>query len=214
MDIEQRVRVWEGSLTIPTYPVGTPDKNPMFLEKRVYQGSSGQVYPYAVIDRIEDRAVPVEHRALFLENEFLLVIVLPDIGGRVYRMLDKTNEYDCIYYNRVLKPALVGLAGPWVAGGIEFNWPQHHRPNTFGSVSFSTRGNADGSCTIHTAELDRMRGTRAVMALTLRPGRAVLEIDVQLFNRTARPEAFLWWANPAVAANEHTQSVFPPDVHA
>jgi tetratricopeptide (TPR) repeat protein len=214
VDIEQCVRVWEGSLTIPTYPVGTPDRNPLFLEKRVYQGSSGQVYPYAVIDRIGDEAVPTAHRALFLENEYLLVIVLPDIGGRVYRMLDKTNDYDCIYYNRVLKPALVGLAGPWVAGGIEFNWPQHHRPNTYGPVSFSTCGNADGSCTIHTAELDRMRGTRAVMALTLRPGRAVLEIDVRLFNCTALPEAFLWWANPAVAANEHTQSIFPPDVHA
>ena len=61
-------------------------------------------------------------------------MILPELGGRVQMALDKTNDYHFVYYNRVIKPALVGLAGPWISGGIEFNWPQHHRPSTFHPV--------------------------------------------------------------------------------
>lgn len=50
----QATHLWEETITIPTCPVGPPDKNPMFLEKRVYQGSSGVVYPLPVIETIEN----------------------------------------------------------------------------------------------------------------------------------------------------------------
>ncbi len=69
--------------------------------------------------------------AVMMENAYLSVMILPELGGRIYRAKDKTNGYDFIYCNPVIKPALVGLAGPWISGGIEFNWPQHHRPATF-----------------------------------------------------------------------------------
>ncbi|HLJ35263.1 MAG TPA: DUF5107 domain-containing protein [Ktedonobacteraceae bacterium] len=211
---EPQIRVWEEDVEIPTYGVGEPDKNPMFLEKRVYQGSSGRVYPHPVIDKILDEKRPKPYRLVFLENEYLHIEIMPEIGGRVYRALDKTNGYDFIYYNRVIKPALVGLAGPWISGGIEFNWPQHHRPNTFGPVEYAISHNTDGSGTVWVSEIDRMYGTKMTAGFTLYPGKAYLEIDVQLYNRTAQPQTFLWWANPAVAAHEQTQSVFPPDVHA
>ena len=55
-------------------------------------------------------------------------MILPELGGRIHVGLDKTNGYDFFYRNNVIKPALVGLAGPWISGGVEFNWPQHHRP--------------------------------------------------------------------------------------
>ena len=129
--LNDRVNAWAERIKIPTYKIGAPDKNPMFLEKRVYQGSSGAVYPHPVIDRIFDEKEDQEYTALFLENRYLKIMILPEIGGRVQMALDKTNGYHFIYYNRVIKPALVGLAGPWISGGIEFNWPQHHRPSTF-----------------------------------------------------------------------------------
>lgn len=212
--METSVRVWEENVAIPTYGVGQPDKNPMFLEKRVYQGSSGKVYPYPVIDKILDEKKPQTYHLLLLENEYLHIEIMPEMGGRVYRALDKTNGYDFIYYNRVIKPALVGLAGPWISGGIEFNWPQHHRPNTFGPVEYAIRHNADGSKTVWVSEIDRMYGTKMTAGFTLYAGKAYLEIAVRLYNRTAEPQTFLWWANPAVFAGEATQSVFPPDVHA
>ncbi|WP_336773895.1 DUF5107 domain-containing protein [Paenibacillus sp. MMO-58] len=208
------VKVWEQTVELPTYEVGKPDPNPMFLEKRVYQGSSGRVYPHPVIDKIYDEKVMKPYRIVFLENEFVQIQLMPELGGRIYRAVDKTNDYDFVYHNQVIKPALVGLAGPWISGGIEFNWPQHHRPNTYGPVECDIRENADGSKTVWVGEIDRMYGTKVTTGFTLFPGKAYLEISAQLFNRTSEPQTFLWWANPAVAVNDHTQSVFPPDVHA
>ncbi|WP_068778462.1 DUF5107 domain-containing protein [Paenibacillus sp. GM2] len=211
---QAEVKVWEETLDIPTYEVGEPDKNPMFLEKRVYQGSSGRVYPHPVIDKIYDEKVMKPYQVIFLENEYLQIQIMPQIGGRIYRAVDKTNNYDFVYYNQVIKPALVGLIGPWISGGIEFNWPQHHRPNTFGPVEYHIAANADGSKTVWVGEIDRMYGTKVTTGFTLYPGKAYLEIHAQMYNRTSEPQTFLWWANPAVAVHDQTQSVFPPDVHA
>ncbi len=210
----ERVKVWFKEVTIPTYEIGEYSKLPMFLEKRVYQGSSGRVYPHPVCESVSDEKTDKVYRAVFLENEYLLVMVLPEIGGRIQRILDKTNQYDAVYYNEVIKPALVGLAGPWISGGIEFNWPQHHRPSTFDPVDYSFQENMDGSATILVGETEKMYRTKGMAAYTLYPGKAYLEIKGQLYNGTDRPQTFLWWANPAVAVNDDTQSVFPPDVHA
>ncbi len=209
-----QAEVWEEQTLIPTYPVGKPDPNPMFLEKRVYQGSSGKVYPLPVIDTLSDEKTDQPYTAVWLENDYLRIMVLPQLGGRIQRALDKTNGYDFVYYNEVIKPALVGLAGPWVSGGIEFNWPQHHRPTTFSPVEYTLAENGDGSRSVILSEVDPMYGTKGMMTLTLYPGRAYLEIKGRLYNRTPLPQTFLWWANPAVAVNEYTQSIFPPDVHA
>ena len=207
------VRIWEEDVTIPTYEVGEPDKNPMFLEKRVYQGSSGKVYPYPTIEKISRERKDKVWHAVYLENEYLKVMVLPELGGRIQRAYDKTNGYDFVYYNQVIKPALVGLCGPWISGGIEFNWPQHHRPTTYMPVDHKIVENEDGSRTLMINDVDQMYGTKAIASFTLYPGKAYIEIRGQLYNRTAMPQTFLWWANPAVAVNEHTQSIFPPDVH-
>lgn len=207
-------RVWSEQVLIPTYGIGQPDRNPMFLEKRVYQGSSGKVYPLPVVDKILDEKQDQPYTAVWLENEYLRVMVLPELGGRIQRAYDKTNGYDFVYYNEVIKPALVGLTGPWISGGIEFNWPQHHRPTTFAPVDWRTVTHPDGSASVELSEVDQMYGTKGKMTFTLHPGRAYIEISGQLYNRTSLAQTFLWWANPAVAVNDHTQSVFPPDVHA
>jgi CheY-specific phosphatase CheX len=113
----KQVKVWAEDIQIPTYLPGEPDKNPIFLEKRVYQGSSGKVYPHSVIDSVADEKVLKTYRAVYLENEYLKIMVLPELGGRIQRATDKTNNYDFVYYNQVIKPALVGLAGPWTGAG-------------------------------------------------------------------------------------------------
>ncbi|MCC8169188.1 MAG: DUF5107 domain-containing protein, partial [Oscillospiraceae bacterium] len=208
------VKVRSENIIIPTYEAGEPTKLPMFLDKRVYQGSSGKVYPHPVTESVADEKKDKTYNAVFLENEYLLVMILPEIGGKVQRILDKTNNYDAVYYNEVIKPSLVGLAGPWESGGIEFNWPQHHRPSTFDPITWTTKQNADGSATVIVSEIENMYRMKGMASFTLYPGKAYLEIRGQLYNPTDRQQTFLWWANPAVAVNEHTQSVFPPDVHA
>lgn len=210
----KQVIIRQEKVTIPTYDIAAYDKNPMFLEKRVYQGSSGKVYPHPVCEGVSDVKTDREYTAIFLENDYIEVMILPEIGGRIQRLYDKTNGYDAVYYNEVIKPALVGLAGPWISGGIEFNWPQHHRPSTFDPVDYTIEENADGSATVWTGETEKMFHTKGMAGFTVYPDKAYLEVRGQVYNPTDRPQTFLWWANPAVAVNDDTQSIFPPDVHA
>ena len=208
------VKAWREIVTIPTYEVGKPEKNPMFLEKRVYQGSSGVVYPYPVIETMSDEKVDKDYLAIWMENEYVKVMVLPELGGRIQMAYDKIAKRHFVYYNHVVKPALVGLAGPWISGGIEFNWPQHHRPSTFMPVDTCIEENADGSVSVWVSEMEKMFHQKGMAGFTLRPGCAYLEIKGRLYNRTDVPQTFLWWANPAVEVNDAYQSVFPPDINA
>jgi tetratricopeptide (TPR) repeat protein len=208
------VRAWREIVTIPTYEVGKPEKNPIFLEKRVYQGSSGGVYPYPVIESISDEKVDKDYKAVFIENEYIKVMVLPELGGRVQMAYDKIAKRHFVYYNHVIKPALVGLLGPWISGGIEFNWPQHHRPSTFMPADCTIEEGEDGGVTVWVSEMEKMFHQKGMAGFTLRPGCAYLEIHGVLYNRTDVPQTFLWWANPAVEVNDAYQSVFPPDINA
>jgi tetratricopeptide (TPR) repeat protein len=206
------VKVRVTTLTLPTYLPAAPDKNPMFLEKRVYQGSSGKVYPLPFTDRIAEKPVDRKWKAVWIENEFLRALVLPEIGGRIHALQDKTNGYDLIYNQLVIKPALVGLAGPWASGGIEFNWPQHHRPATFLPVDFEIENCTDGSKIIWCSDHDPMARMKGMHGVCLHPGKAYLELKVRAYNRTPFPQTFLWWANVATRVHEAYQSFFPPDV--
>lgn len=212
--MESKVKAWREKVVIPTYECGSPEKCPMFLENRVYQGSCGKVYPYPVIESIANEKIDKQYDAIYLENEYIKVMVLPELGGRVQMAYDKIMHRHFIYYNHVIKPALVGLAGPWISGGIEFNWPQHHRPSTFMPVDSTIEEGSDGSMTVWVSEVEQMSHQKGMAGITLRTGCAYLEIRGVLYNRTEIPQTFLWWANPAVAVNDYYQSVFPPDVNA
>ena len=206
------VKAWREAVIMRSYMPAKPDRNPLFLEKRVYQGSSGRIYPLPVIDRVEADAKQHEWEAVHLENEYLRLMVLPEIGGRIHVGLDKRNGYDFFYRQNVIKPALVGLAGPWISGGVEFNWPQHHRPATFMPVDVSIERDPDGSVTIWCSDHDPMVHMKGMHGLCLRPGRAYLEVRVRLHNRTTDTQTFLWWANVATHVHEKYQSFFPKDV--
>ena len=207
------VFVREEDLPFPTYLPAAPDKNPMFTEKRVYQGSSGRVYPLPFTDRISEAKVERKWKVVWLENEYLRVMILPEIGGRIHAIFDKTNGYDLIYNQKVIKPALVGLAGPWASGGIEFNWPQHHRPATFLPTDYEIEEHADGSKTVWCSDHDPMCRMKGMHGVCLHPGKALAELKVRAYNRTALAQTFLWWANVATRVHEAYQSFFPPDVY-
>ena len=205
------VKAWEQEVEILTYAPAAPERNPMFLERRVYQGSSGKVYPLPFIDRIATEPAPRLWKALHIENEYLRVMILPEIGGRIHIGYDKTTGYDFFYRQNVIKPALVGLAGPWISGGVEFNWPQHHRPATFMPASTEIEQAGDGSVTIWCSDHDPMQRMKGMHGICLRPGIAVLELKVRLYNRTPFTQTFLWWANAATRVHEKYQSFFPTD---
>ena len=206
------VQVRREPVVLPTYAPEAPDKNPMFLEKRVYQGSSGKVYPLPFTDRISEERKDVGWDAIHLENEFLYVMILPQIGGRIHVGQDKTNGYDFFYRQNVIKPALVGLAGSWISGGVEFNWAQHHRPATFQPVEAEIERHADGSVTVWLGDHEPMSRMKGMHGVCLHPGRALIEVKGRVYNRTPLTQTFLWWANVAARVHERYQSFFPPDV--
>jgi tetratricopeptide (TPR) repeat protein len=207
------VKAWAEPVVLPTYAPAPADPNPMFLERRVYQGSSGRVYPLPFTDRISTEPRDRSWQALHLENQYIRLMVLPEIGGRIHVGLDKTNGYDFFYRQNVIKPALVGLAGPWISGGVEFNWPQHHRPATFMPVDWDIEKSADGSRTIWCSDHDPMNRLKGMHGVCLYPDSAYIQLKVRLYNRTPLVQTFLWWANVATHVHEHYESFFPPDVH-
>jgi tetratricopeptide (TPR) repeat protein len=205
------VKAWSAPLVLPTYEPLPADRNPMFLEKRVFQGSSGRVYPLPFFDRVAAEPVKRAWNALFIENEYIRVIVLPDLGGRIYAAIDRINGYDLVYRNPVIKPALVGLAGPWISGGIEFNWPQHHRPSTYMPTDWEIEEHPDGSRTIWLSEHEPMNRMKGMHGVHLSPGTSRLELWVRLHNRTPLTQTVMWWANVATDVHEGYQSFFPRD---
>ncbi|WP_210507570.1 DUF5107 domain-containing protein [Naasia sp. SYSU D00057] len=206
------VACWIAPVTIDTYEPGEPDRYPLFLDRRVYQGSSGRVYPIPFTDSISGEKAPRAWTAVHLENAYVRLMLLPEIGGRIHIGLDKTTGYDFFYRNNVIKPALVGLAGPWVSGGVEFNWPQHHRPATFLPVEAAVERDDDGSVVVRMSDLDPLQRMRGTHGIRLRPGSSLIEAEVRLHNRTDEPQTFLWWANVAARSHERYQSFFPTDV--
>lgn len=211
-DLQGPVKAWREDVAILTYSPEKPDINPMFLENRVYQGSSGRVYPLPFIDRIAIQPANKMWQAIHIENEFIRLMILPEIGGRIHIGYDKVRQYDFFYRQNVIKPALVGLAGPWASGGVEFNWPQHHRPATFMPVQTEIEIAADGSATVWCSDHDPMLRMKGMHGVCLYPGRALVELKVRLFNRTPFAQTFLWWANAATRVHEKYQSFFPTDV--
>ena len=202
------------TIDIPTYPVGTPEKNPVFFEKRVYQGSSGKVYPLPFIDKVYDEKTPLQYRSARLENDLIRLVLLPEIGGRIFLGQDKSNsDYDFFYRQDVIKPALVGLAGPWISGGVEFNWPQHHRPGTFMPADVHLEHEPDGAATVWLSEHDPLNRMKGMHGVRLRPNSSLIELRARLYNRTPFTHSFLWWANVAAMVHDQYQSFFPPDVH-
>lgn len=212
--MERTVKAEIISQTIPTYQMGKPEVNPVFFEKRVYQGSSGKVYPVPFIDKVYDKKVDLNYKTAILENDFVRLVMLPEIGGRIFEAQDKSNgNYDFFYKQEVIKPALVGLAGPWISGGVEFNWPQHHRPGTYMPTDVFIEEEEDGARTIWMSEYDPLNRMKGMHGIRLRPDSALIELRARLFNRTPFIQTFLWWANVAVRVHDNYESFFPADVH-
>ena len=200
-----KVRVWEGTITLPTYREELPDPNPPFD-----LFTSGRFnYPYTIRDRLTDRREPREWRALFLENEYLKAVVLPDLGGHLYSSTDKRNGAQMFYANPSIKLASIAYRGAWAALGIEFNFPVSHNWMTTSPVDFAITENEDGSASIWVGNIDRVYGMQWGVELRMRPGRAVLEQHTTLYNRSDFRHRFYWWTNAAVEVWDDSRIIYP-----
>ena len=208
--LESTARIWQEKVSMPAYLVDDPDPNPRFYDGRAYQGAQGRVYPYPIYESLSDTRIMKDYELVFLENEYIKIDILPEIGGRLFGALDKTNGYDFIYRQNVIKPALIGMLGAWISGGIEWNFPHHHRATAFMPVDHIMVENPDGSATLWIGELEIRHRMKFMLGLTVYPGKSYFEVTFRPFNRTPFAHSFLYFANTGVHTNEQYQVLFPP----
>lgn len=199
------VRVWEAPLIIPTYELGLPDPNPALLNSR----GSRPVYPYSMLDNLTDRRVQKSYKAVYLENEYLRVTVLPELGGHLYAIYDKTAKRDILYTNHVVKYGVVAIRGAWISGGIEWNFPDGHTVTTVSPIDYTTRRENDGSAVVIVGDTERIQRMQWAVAIHLRPGRKVVETEVTLNNRREVPGRYWYWATAAAPATDDLRFVYP-----
>ncbi|MBN2137971.1 MAG: DUF5107 domain-containing protein [Sedimentisphaerales bacterium] len=204
------VRIWEEPLVLPTYQVHAADVNPMFERPLSYQGAKKSIYPYPLQDNLSNERSDRSYNAVYLENEYIKLCVLPELGGKLFFATDKTNGYEMFYRQHVIKPSNIGMLGAWISGGIEWCVFHHHRASTFMPVDYALRSNSDGSKTIWIGEIEPRHRMRWSIGITLYPGKSCVEADIRMFNRTETANSILYWANVATHANDDYQVFFPP----
>ena len=203
--LEAQVKVWQGSITLPTYEEGNPDPNPPFDIYSTTQFS----YPYTLRENLTGKKEDHVWRAVFLENEYLKCTVLPDIGGHVYTCIDKVSGQPMFYANPSIKKAQIGYRGAWAAFGIEFNFPVSHNWVSMSPVDFAYRTHPDGSASVSVGNIDRVYGMQWSVELYLRPGSTLLEEKVTLYNRSDVRHRYYWWNNAGIQVWDDSHIEYP-----
>jgi tetratricopeptide (TPR) repeat protein len=199
------VRVWEDQVVLPTYALGADDINPHFRET-----SGSIIYPYTMQDRFGTARVDRTYRAVFLENEYLRVMCLPEIGGRIQSVYDKTTGQEMFYRNKVIRPGHIALRGAWVSGGVEWNrGPQGHTVTSFSPVDVLPVQNRDGSAALLIGNTEMNYRTTWQVTLTLHPGQKVLDERIRLANPTDIPASYYFWNNTAFPNTPGTRFIYP-----
>ncbi len=208
------VRAWEGSLTIPTYP-WEDDVNPKFwaLEgpARLSTTVKGSItYPYTMQDHLSRTKVDRSYKALFLENEYLKVTCLPELGGRIHSVLDKTEGKEMFHLSTVIKPGMIAMRGAWISGGIEWNsGPHGHTVTVVSPVDALVGKNPDGSGFLEVSNQEKIFRTRWTVRVTLRPGKAYLEENFRIFNPTDGMHPYYFWNCTAFPNLPGTRFIYP-----
>ena len=200
-----QVKLWQGTLTLPTYEEAAPDPNPPFDQIATTRFN----YPYTLRTNLTDQRTEHKWRAVFLENEYLKCSVLPDLGGHLYTCIDKINGLPMFYANPSIKKANIGYRGAWAAFGDEFNFPVSHNWMSLSPIDFSFRQNGDGSASVTVGNIDRVYGMQWSVEMLLRPKSTVLEQRVTLYNRNDVRHRFYWWNNAGVQVWDDSHIEYP-----
>ena len=197
-------RAWAGSIALPTWDEGLPDPLPHLS----ILGAAKAWYPYAVRTNFTKQKRVQRWRTLNLENQYLSCVVLPDLGGRIYRCRDKLSGYEMFHANASIKKANIGQRGAWAAAGLELNFPVSHSLLTVSPVDFRVMQGPD-SASVWVGATDRVTGMRWRVEFTLQRGSAVLRQSVRFENPSGAPQRYSWWSNAGVTMRDDTRFVLP-----
>jgi tetratricopeptide (TPR) repeat protein len=204
-EVMDKVLFREGTLVLPTYEITGENRNPVFRS----QYGVAHIYPYTLQDEIASTPRDKEFHTLILENHYLLVTVITDLGGRVYSVYDKIANREVFYKNSVVKFSPLAIRGAFFSGGIEFSFPVAHAPTTADPVNWDMRQNDDGSASVIFGGREHISNLRWMVSLTLFPDRCALAQDVQLYNPSPIPGRFHYWTNASLEADDQTEFIYP-----
>jgi len=211
-DVHAQVKLHEGSQVIKTYIQTPPNVMPRFYEGGNHQGVQRRIYPYPFDDGLTTKTEDDDYPMIFLENDYILLKIAPGQGGRIYGAYDKTNGYNWLYENHVVKPSLIGMVGNWRSGSLAWGYPHHHGPHTVANMDYEIEDHADGSKTVWINHTERLMRVNILIGYTIYPNSSIVEMTINPRNRTAIGDSFLFWANPAVHCDSAYQVIFPPSV--
>ena len=207
----QGVKAYEGKITMPTYLLDPAEQAPVFERDWSYQRAKRSVYPYPLNDNMTRNRKDVTYDCIYMENEYVELCILPEIGGRLLYAVDKTDGYDIFYHNHVVKPANVGMTGAWISGGVEWNVFHHHRQTSHVPCDWRIVSNPDGSKTVWVGETEYRHRMQWAIGVTLYPGKSYMEISGRLMNGTANNNSMLFWSNVSTHVDENYQIIFPQE---
>jgi tetratricopeptide (TPR) repeat protein len=209
-----KVKAWQGTVTIPTYG-WEEDVNPKLwaLEGQVKFATTVKgsiVYPYPMQDHLYRTKEERTYKALFLENEYLKVTCLPELGGRLHSVLDKTKAEQMFHFNNVIKPGMIAMRGAWISGGVEWNaGPQGHTVTCVSPVDAIAGRNSDGSAYIEISNLEKSQRTQWTVRVTLHPGKAYIDEQIRLFNPIDAVSPYYFWNCTAFVNRPGTRFIYP-----
>jgi len=209
----EEATIVESTESIKTYPFSDPDPVPIFARSSMW-GRGTALYPYFFFTDFSTRGIDKEWTVVRLENPFIRVAVLPQVGGKVWGAADKRTGGDFLYTNRVLKFREIALRGPWTSGGIEFNFGVvGHGPSTATPVDYAVRRNADGSVSCVVGALDLPSRTRWSVAVTLPKDKAYFETNPRWYNPSPFSQSYYAWMCAAVKTADDLRYIFPGNHH-
>ncbi len=199
----QNAVVKEEIQTIKTYPFSEPDPVPVLTKKP-------HIYPYFSFNKYSHKGINRDWKVVRLENDFVKMFVLPEVGGKVYGAIDKTSGNEFIYHNKVLKFRQIALRGPWTSGGIEFNFGVvGHTPATASPVDYVLRNNPDGSVSCIVGALDLPSRTRWSVDIRLPEDKAYFETNALWYNSSPLNQSYYTWITSAISAGNDLKYDYP-----
>ncbi|MDD8015414.1 MAG: DUF5107 domain-containing protein [Acidobacteriota bacterium] len=176
---------------------------PLTIEQVDYEPAihfkQGDPYPHLDLDKVaKDRVVKKEHRAVVLENPFIRLILLPEMG-RVYSLVNKTTGHEVFWRNDIVT---VGSGsnpcGWWLwIGGAEYTLPGDEHGTTWAERwDYDILADDAGRKTVGLGVTERGTGLRENIEISIFPGRSYYQADIRIHNPTPDDVMFAHWVNP------------------
>ncbi|HZK62881.1 MAG TPA: DUF5107 domain-containing protein, partial [Puia sp.] len=186
--------------TFPTYPFSDPSPVPLLSE----------VYPYFRFDGFTTQKVNRQWKVVELENDYIRLLILPEIGGKIWTAIEKSTNRPFLYDNHVIKFRDVAMRGPWTSGGLESNFGIiGHTPNCATPVDYMTRQNEDGSVSCFIGALDLLSRTYWSMEINLPKDKAFFSTRAFWYNTTPLEQPYYHWINAGLKADGDLQFIYP-----